>query len=207
MKPFGEIYVRFDIVIQKKLSEDQKEVEVFMFVPDLTGYTEFMAANDSKESHVLIERVLKAMVNANELDFELSDIYGDAIFFFKIGSMPSVEDLQKQCKNMLIALQKELVEIGHFYQWNQKLLMDASVLTIKFIAHFGEARVSDIGGRRKLIGKSVIETHSLLKNNVNQRNYLLASENYLSQTGSFFGTVDSEEYKHLGEIKYCLLPI
>ena len=86
---------------------------------------------------------------------------------------------------------------------------------LKIIIHHGQIIVANIKGRTKLIGEDVIITHKLLKNGIEENEYILLTESYLkkikkSNVTSWFHWDDlkksSDEYDHIGEVEYRYIP-
>jgi len=87
---------------------------------------------------------------------------------------------------------------------------------LKIIIHYGLISKTTIHRRTKLIGEDVIIVHKLLKNSVNECNYILLTNNYLKkvkQQNNYYILnwsnlkYNKENYEYLGEIKYGYLTI
>jgi hypothetical protein len=145
------------------------------------------------------------------LNMHVGEIEGDAIFFYKLGRLPSAARIKEQCHRFY---QRFYTYIDHFEKTHPdeylKHLANGQI-GLKIIIHYGCAITANIKGRTKLIGQDIIITHRLLKNSVNKNDYVLLTNDYLKRTehdtaGSFFGVENSwegaETYDYLGEINY-----
>lgn len=157
------------------------KIPVFFCIPDITGFTKFMMSANHDFAHEVIPNILQIILKTNILELSVAEIEGDAIFFYKTGRLPSVQKVARQCKviydafNAFIASYKE-VDIQNY----EKYLAN-NQLGIKIIIHHGKISISHIEGHIKLIGEDVILVHKLLKNSIQQHNYILLSQQYLDK--------------------------
>src|SRR5688572_29493012 len=68
-------------------------------IPDITGFTRFMAENDIEFSRKIIPPLLRTIVSSNSLSMTVGEIEGDAVVFFRFGLLPTLRDLIDQCMN------------------------------------------------------------------------------------------------------------
>ena len=184
-----------------------EEENIFMYIPDITGYTELITMWDSPESRKFVERILQAIVHNNELDLIVSDIMGDAVFFYSTDKIPSVKELIHQTAKIHEAVKSVMREL-------EDRLTDKDMkecirnLGLKFIAHLGEGRVSNIDDHSQIIGKAVIESYKLLKNSIPLSDYLLMSDSYFEVAEAEQATEGvnflsgKDEFEHVGTISY-----
>jgi hypothetical protein len=183
----------------------------FFCVPDITGFTRLVATADIEFCKEVIPGLLRRLIDANMLNMHVGEVEGDAIFFYKLGRLPSAARIKEQCYRFY---QRFYAHIRHFEKTHpgeyQKHLANGQI-GLKIIIHYGCAITANIKGRTKLIGRDIIITHRLLKNSVNLNDYVLLTSDYLKRTehetaGSFFGLENSREgsetYDYLGEISY-----
>lgn len=186
-----------------------EECDVLMFIPDINGYTEYLCMHDTENAHLIIEKLLNAIGKADRLDFKVSDILGDAIFMYKQTQNVCIDEIKKQCMEMNRALEVELLNISNSY--GKLAPTNTKNLSLKFIVHYGKVRISEILNRRnkQLIGKCVIETHSLLKNRTGQDSYLLITEACLNAANADLTKFDmvTENFDELGELKFSIVPL
>ncbi|MFT5901113.1 MAG: hypothetical protein ACI9LA_000309, partial [Bacteroidia bacterium] len=68
----------------------------------------------------------------------------------------------------------------------------AQNLTLKMVAHYGELNEVKVRDRSKLLGEAMIVAHRLLKNDVNNDEYLLLSGKYLNALSSNIDLADQD---------------
>lgn len=151
-----------------------------IYIPDISGFTNFITKTEIKHSRHIISELLEKIVNANELNLTVSEIEGDAVLFYKLGAAPSLNELYKQSKKMFVDFHSHLKVIERDRVCQCGACSTASELTLKFITHFGELQETKISNFTKLIGRDVILAHRLLKNNIVGNEYLLLTNNYLA---------------------------
>ena len=188
----------------------------FFFVPDLTGFTKFVASADISFSKDFIAGLLRRLINANILKMNVGEIEGDAIFFYSTGRLPSVNQVAKQCKLLFKVFYDYINTMEKEHPENhEKHLADGQV-GLKIIIHYGEISVANIKGRNKLIGEDVIIAHKLLKNSIQDNEYILLTQSYLNKirknkVDSWFHWEElkhlADEYEHIGKVEYQYIPI
>ena len=55
----------------------------FLFVPDITGFTEFVNKTEIDHSQHIISELLENIIDSNQLGLEISEVEGDAVLFYK----------------------------------------------------------------------------------------------------------------------------
>lgn len=180
-------------------------------IPDISGFTRFMSDTNIELSAKVIPALLNEIIYANEIGLKVSEIEGDAILFFRKGELPAFRDLINQCKSFFTQFYQQLDILSKKYS-EEHGIDCVPALGLKIILHFGDNVESvQIGNRIKLMGEDVIVAHRLLKNDIEEDEYLLISESLLNQykdevieRNFGWGELQGEEerYKHLGEINY-----
>lgn len=66
---------------------------MLIFIPDISGFSKFVNETDVIHSQHIIEELLEILIDANEMNLQLSEIEGDAILFYKSESADSFKDL------------------------------------------------------------------------------------------------------------------
>lgn len=157
------------------------ENETIIFIPDISGFTEFVNNTEIEHSQHIISELLEIIINSDRLNFTISEIEGDAILFYKKNEIPSFSEILSQSKEMFINFHKHLndIEINSVCQCGA--CRTASKLSLKFITHLGDIKAVKIKEFNKLIGSDLILAHRLLKNKITSNEYLLLSEKYLSK--------------------------
>lgn len=146
------------------------------FIPDISGYTNFIQTTEIEHSQHVIAELLEVLIAANVENLKLAEIEGDALFFYKEHKVPSQERLLAQIERMFKAFygHLKLLETNRICPCNA--CATAPALDLKIIVHCGELQFLEVQGNKKPFGKAVIESHRLLKNAVKHDNYVLISE-------------------------------
>jgi hypothetical protein len=146
-----------------------------LFLPDISGFTEFVQTTEVEHSQHVISELLEILIDANTEDLQLAEIEGDALFFYKENEIPSAEKLLAQIEHMFTAFYShlKLLEKNRICPCNA--CSTAPNLQLKIIAHCGELQFITVHNNRKPFGAEVIEAHRLMKNSVKSDNYVLFS--------------------------------
>ena len=76
-------------MIQEQHTDNPKGV---LMIPDISGFTDFVVKSNMFVGKYIIENLLKVIMDSNILCFEISEIEGDAILFYKYQNMPTFEE-------------------------------------------------------------------------------------------------------------------
>lgn len=144
-----------------------------LFVPDISGFSDFVNATAIAHSRHIIEELLETLIDANELGLQVSEVEGDAILFYRFGPAPDAGAFFAQVKRMFIAFHAYLRRYDTQRICRCGACAGASGLSLKIIAHQATISQARIKEHVKLFGQGVIAVHRLLKNNVRQREYVL----------------------------------
>jgi hypothetical protein len=151
-----------------------------LFIPDISGFTQFVNATEINHSQHIIAELLQAIIDSNELGLTIVEIEGDAIFFYKSGAQPTPEAVVAQCKKTFIEFHRQLKKYDLNRICNCGACSSASRLTLKMVAHAGNVSILNINNQQKLFGPDVILVHRLLKNEIPEHEYLLLTNQALS---------------------------
>jgi hypothetical protein len=151
-----------------------------IFIPDISGFTQFMHEIEIEHGRQIIQELLETLVNANQIGLEISEIEGDAILFFKFGEAPELETLYHQVEKMFCDFHQYLIAFDNRRFCQCKSCISAINLTLKVVAHYGEFTTYQVKNFKKLIGKDIIVAHQLLKNDIEQHEYWLVTQNLLN---------------------------
>lgn len=157
------------------ISRFEEEKQAFLYIPDLSGFTEFINITNLHESKKLIHDLLEVIVDSNILNLKVAEILGDAVVFYTVGPPPNITKLECQAKKTFLDFQKALrkLEEGNI------LSKELHNLSLKIIVHYGEVATTEIKGISKLIGSDIILAYRMLKNNIRTKEYLLMTDQYL----------------------------
>jgi hypothetical protein len=185
---------------------------VFFCVPDITGFTKFIATSDINFSKEVIPALLRKLIEANILKMSVAEIEGDAIFFYKTGRLPAVNRVAEQCKHLYKTFSDFLSKLEQEDPENYQKYLSDNQLGLKIVIHYGHTSLSNIKGRIKLLGEDVIIAHKLLKNGICELNYVLLTEQYLGKVRNkqkleqwfHWEQIHSgkETYDYIGEVPY-----
>lgn len=189
----------------------------FFCVPDITGFTKFIATADISFSREVIPALLRKLIDCNILKMKVGEIEGDAIFFYKTGRLPSVSRVASQCTALYQTFSDFITSIKENDPENYQLYLADSQLGLKIIIHYGHISIANIKGRIKLLGEDVIIAHKLLKNKIPDFNYILLTEKYLSKIKDRKNLqqwfhwerlrTGFESYEYLGEVPYRFITL
>jgi len=156
------------------------ETRALLFIPDISGFTKFVTETESKHSKHIISELIELILDSNVLNMEVSEIEGDAVLFYKKGDPPALQDLIKQVKKTFIEFHTQLRVIQRDNVCQCGACRTAANLTLKFITHFGYLEEVAIQNFTKIMGSDVILAHRLLKNTIDNNEYLLLTDDYLN---------------------------
>ncbi|MGJ1265159.1 MULTISPECIES: DUF2652 domain-containing protein [Bacteroidota] len=185
-------------MIQEQHTDNPKGV---LMIPDISGFTDFVVKSNMFVGKYIIENLLKVIMDSNILCFEISEIEGDAILFYKYQNMPTFEETLVQIELIYGNFQKELQRLS------QQLAIEIP-LSLKTIVHYGEFTQYKIGKFEKLYGAPVVEAHKMLKNHIAEYPpYALFSNAFLQANfeqpeQSTLEYDNCEDCKYLPEIGY-----
>jgi hypothetical protein len=180
-----------------------------LFVPDITGFTKFVNNTEIDHSQHIISELLENIIDSNQLDLEVSEIEGDAVFFYKENEVPGLNEVYEQAKKMFLNFHSHL----KLYE-SQRICQcgacsSASELSLKFIVHSGEIGFTNIKNNRKPFGTDIVLLHKLLKNNISQGEYILFTHHFLEDVKNSRNPVSVpklengvDDYADFGPINY-----
>jgi len=159
---------------------DSEENPMLIFIPDISGFSAFVNNTDVAHSQHIIEELLETIINANEIGLEVSEIEGDAVLFYKAGEMTSIKELFQQVELIYTKFHTHLKMYEHTRICQCGACSSANNLKLKFVINFGDMRFNTIKDHVKLFGKEVIVSHRLMKNEVPHAEYVLFTNNVIT---------------------------
>lgn len=156
------------------------ESQALIFIPDISGYTKFITETETKHAKHIITELLEVIIKADKLKMQISEIEGDAVLFFRMGDPPKLDDLISQAKKMFVDFHTHLKIIQRDNVCQCGACRSAINLTLKFVSHYGTLEEITIQNFSKIMGSDVILAHRLLKNSIDDDEYLLITEDYLT---------------------------
>lgn len=149
-----------------------------VFIVDISGYSRFIREISPSEGISVIRHLLKGIIKCNHLSFKISEIEGDAILFYHLGTPPSVNAILQQFSQMRNSFKK----VRRHYCMK---FPGINELDLKAIAHYGHMAEFKIDRFSKLYGNILVDAHRLLKNSVPSNAYVLLTNDYLEQFSDF----------------------
>jgi carbon monoxide dehydrogenase subunit G len=185
---------------------------VLFFIPDISGFTKFIAETEISHSQHIIKELLETLVDANSLGLKVSEFEGDAILFYRQGSPPSLKEFIAQAKKMFINFHTRLKRYELYRLCQCGACKGATDLTLKIVAHFGPAATMQVKDHTKFIGKDIIVAHRLLKNAIPDREYFLMTDDLLHSVANANGDLalflnGSDSYDEIGNVPYKFMPL
>ena len=155
------------------------ESKALIFIPDISGFTEFVTQTESKHSSHIISELLEEVIKVNTIGLEISEIEGDAILFYKKGDPPKLEELLDQAEKMFNAFHYYIKIIERDNVCRCGACLNSSKLTLKFVCHYGTLDEVRVQNFTKIMGSDVILSHRLLKNSIKSKEYILFTDKYM----------------------------
>ena len=194
--------------------QSKDPTSTLLFIPDISGFTQFVNDTDISHSRHIIEELLEIIIDADTLGLKISEIEGDAILFYREGAPPSQEELLEQVESMYTAFHSHLKRYETQRICQCGACSTAHKLSLKFVAHFGDVAKKQVKDFTKLFGREVIVAHRLLKNDIPFGEYVLTTE-ALSEVvldrdhkGSMWAEPVAQNASYdVGEISYSYLSL
>ncbi len=149
-----------------------------IFIPDISGFTNFVNDTEIKHSQHIISELLGILLKSNNIGLQPAEIEGDAVMFYR-QDIPDLYELFDQVRRMYIDFHHHLRKYETLRICQCGACRTASSLSIKFIAHAGPVSFIDVDKFHKPFGKAVITAHKLLKNAIDGNEYLLMTDELL----------------------------
>jgi hypothetical protein len=112
----------------------------------------------------------------------VSEIEGDAILFYKYRDIPSMHKILSQVREVFLNFHNHLKHFENKRICQCGACSSAVELKLKFIVHSGDLEFINIKDHKKLYGPDVILAHKLLKNSVQEKEYVLLTNNICNDT-------------------------
>ena len=115
--------------------------------------------------HIIAE-LLDLIIESDALGMTVSELEGDAVFFYRQGPLPDFQALAEQARRTFVAFH------AHLRKYETNRICDcgacstAHELSLKIVAHAGPIELISVRDFEKPYGPDVIVTHRLLKNAV-----------------------------------------
>jgi hypothetical protein len=145
------------------------------FLPDISGFTEFVNKTEISHSKHIIKELIELIISLSPDVFDVVEIEGDAVFLVTEEENIALEELFHAIEHMYIQFHDHLKLFESKRICPCGACSTASNLTVKFVVHVGELDYLQIKGEKKPYGPDVILAHRLLKNSIMHDAYALIS--------------------------------
>ena len=80
--------------------------QTLIFIPDISGFTDFVNSTAIEHSRHIITELLEIIINSDILEMNVSEIEGDAILFYSFEHLPSPAAIISQAKKNVYCLSR-----------------------------------------------------------------------------------------------------
>ena len=184
-----------------------KPQPALLFMPDISGFTQFVTETEILHSQHIIRELLEILIDSNLLNLQVSEVEGDAIFFYRYGNKPDLQSLLLQVEKMFTRFHTHIKLYEHQRICPCGACKSAVDLSLKIIVHFGEVTGIAVKEYKKLFGRDVILLHRLLKNNLDNKEYVLLTDKLIGEIAelnlpSWYMPRQAREQYDTGEIQF-----
>jgi Protein of unknown function (DUF2652) len=182
--------------------------EVFLVLIDISGYTRFTRLHRLSAMHAeqIITDLLESIISRAGLPLIVHEILGDSVTFYAFAD---------RGRDTALEVRRQLGAIFDAFRLREgELISDCSLcvcqacqnvgkLHLKAVMHYGEAIFNTVSGFRKVSGEDVILAHRLLKNSIDEREYVIETEEFHKLAGPAEGTRQeqrTEQYQDIGKV-------
>ena len=150
-----------------------------LFIPDITGFTKFVNETEMVHGQEIISALLETIIESNHLAMDIYEIEGDAIVFYNYGKNFTPSQFHDISVNILNNFKNkiELLKMERICECGA--CKSISNLSLKFIVHKDELNEIKVKNFTKLYGRGLIIVHLLLKNEIQSKQYILFTFDYL----------------------------
>ncbi len=158
-----------------------REEKVVLLIADISGYTDFMLANEKslEHSHLIISELIETILGEVELPLTLAKLEGDAVFLYAVKDeafAARADDLGARVLRFFHAFSNKVAELTLSSFCKCGACRNIETLKLKVVVHSGRCAFYQIAGLTELSGVDVIVVHRLLKNSVGSSEYVLITE-------------------------------
>lgn len=149
-----------------------------IIIPDITGFNDYMNNSNLEYSQKAIGELLESILDNNILNLKVSDIEGDTILFYSYDLNKTIDQIIYQCELMFQKFHDKLKTFNPD-NCNCGTCERLHNLTLKFVVHFGRLSSLMLKDYCRLFGKDLKIAHTVLKNSIDFREYILVTDNVL----------------------------
>jgi hypothetical protein len=190
----------------------------YLVLADITGFTPFVASTELEHSQEILQHMLQGIISLLTPAFTLAEVEGDAVFVYSkdqkinekttdAGRFMRKERVLDIIESVYYAFRDRKTTYRRARTCGCKACQMASTLDLKFIVHYGDYIMNNVGGKNKPLGPSVNIAHRLLKNRITEATgwsaYALFTKDCVDtfeiDPVKFFN--QTETYEHIGPIE------
>jgi 2-polyprenyl-3-methyl-5-hydroxy-6-metoxy-1,4-benzoquinol methylase len=158
-----------------------REEKVLLLIADISGYTDFMLANEKslEHSHLIIGELIETILNEVQLPLTLAKLEGDAVFLYAVKDdafTAHAESLGARVLRFFHAFANKVAELTLSSFCKCGACTNIERLKLKVVVHSGRCAFYTVAKLTELSGVDVIVVHRLLKNSVGLSEYVLLTE-------------------------------
>lgn len=180
----------------------------YLVLVDITGFTSFVAASELDHSKAILGEIFNLIIRRFAPRLTIAEIEGDAVFAFASEKqLPRGETLLEIIEATYVDFRNQKRSARRTVTCSCTACQTSAQLDLKFITHYGEFVLQDVGDRKKPLGSCVNLLHRLTKNSVSERTgwrgYALFTESCLTRMDVHPLNVHAsvESYEHLGNVE------
>ncbi len=136
----------------KQAASDPALQSALLFMPDISGFTEFVSVTEIQHAQSIIGELLEIIIDSSQMNLQVSAIEGDAILFYRLGEAPGLHQLLEQVQLMFTRFHQQLKRYDHERICPCGACTSAKQLQLKFFAHYGEVSVYNVKEHHQLFG-------------------------------------------------------
>ena len=185
--------------------------KVVVLMADISGYTKFITRKRTSLAHaqVIITELMESVIGEIQIPLHLIEIEGDAVFFTGVEEPGSytwdetVSSISRKLPDFFEVFYRRLDELLRSNMCRCEACAGASELKLKMITHVGKALFHTVAGFSKVSGPDVVLAHRLLKNSIEEHEYLLMTHEAfaeLTRYGALKSTMKFERIDGFGKI-------
>lgn len=161
-------------------------VRAYLVVVDISGYTRFITERTLTLTHAeqVITDLINAVLDQAQFPMTLNKLEGDAALLFREanpGDTEAARDVFAQVRSFFPAFRERLAKLrAERANCSCDACNNIADLRLKAFVHVGEIAVKQVRQFEELAGEPVILIHRMMKNSVDRREYVLATEEAVS---------------------------
>lgn len=177
-----------------------RSFQAIIAVADISGYTRFVMMHKTAIAHAeeIISELLETVTANAVTPLKLHKLEGDAAFLYTevTGSLDdAVRDVMQQVVAFMKAFEQRKTALFHKSVGGCicSACQSIELLELKTVVHMGEVLEKEMSGFTELAGEPVIVAHRLMKNGIDQKSYVLATDIVASR-------LDTNPYENMQDI-------